>query len=151
MRIFFDTEFIDNGSTIEPISIGIIREDGETYYAEFLETDKSKANPWVKENVIPFLTGPIKSRHDIKYEIIKFVGPYPEFWAYYAAYDWVVMCQLFGRMIDVPLDWPNNCYDIVQLQEEKNNFRSLPQEGNQHNALDDAKWNKLTWEYLQDK
>ena len=33
MKIFFDTEFIEDGKTIDLISIGMVREDGETYYA----------------------------------------------------------------------------------------------------------------------
>lgn len=33
MRIYYDWEFIDNGDSITPISIGMIKEDGEKYYA----------------------------------------------------------------------------------------------------------------------
>ena len=33
MRYFYDTEFIDNGRTIELISIGVAAEDGREYYA----------------------------------------------------------------------------------------------------------------------
>jgi len=33
VRFFYDTEFIDNGRTIELISIGVVSEDGREYYA----------------------------------------------------------------------------------------------------------------------
>ncbi len=33
MRYFYDTEFIDDGRTIELISIGVTAEDGREYYA----------------------------------------------------------------------------------------------------------------------
>ena len=48
-RWFFDTEFIDTGSIIEPISIGIVSEDGDRQFdlakvRRFLEA----AKPYVK-------------------------------------------------------------------------------------------------------
>ena len=33
MKYFYDTEFIEDGSTIELISIGVVAEDGREYYA----------------------------------------------------------------------------------------------------------------------
>ena len=40
MRICFDTEFIEDGRTIDLLSIGLVREDGATYYAEPAEADE---------------------------------------------------------------------------------------------------------------
>ena len=48
MRIFFDTEFIDTGRKIHLISIGLVRADGEEYYAESKDVDLSRACDWVK-------------------------------------------------------------------------------------------------------
>lgn len=56
MRYYLDTEFIEDGKTIDLISIGIVREDGAEFYAQNLECDFSKANDWVKQNVLPSLT-----------------------------------------------------------------------------------------------
>lgn len=58
MKIFFDTEFYENGRTIDLISIGMVREDGEEYYAES-PMGRSFANrsDWLKENVLPHLNG----------------------------------------------------------------------------------------------
>ena len=33
MRYFYDTEFLEDGETIDLISIGIVAEDGREYYA----------------------------------------------------------------------------------------------------------------------
>lgn len=55
MRYFVDTEFIDDGETIDLISIGIVSEDGREYYAQSCEFDHRSASPWVRENVLTHL------------------------------------------------------------------------------------------------
>lgn len=148
-RVWFDTEFIEDGKTIDLLSIGLVRSDGETYYAEFAEADRTKADNWVKVNVIPHLKGPTKSRIQIRDDIIRFVGESPEFWAYYADYDWVALCQIFGRMIDLPKGWPMFCRDVQQLRTHLGILDLPEQEGVEHNALEDAKWTKHAHEYLE--
>lgn len=37
-----------------------------------------------------------------------------EFYAYYADYDWVAFCWLFGKMIDLPNGFPMYCIDLKQ-------------------------------------
>ena len=144
MRIWFDTEFYENGETIRLISIGAVREDGAEYYAEtFNSRELAHASEWLSANVAPHLTVAFpserKSRADIARDLIAFAGPSPEFWAYYADYDWVVLCQLFGRMIDLPKGWPMWCRDLKQLASYHG--VTLPvQEGVEHHAMADAKW-----------
>lgn len=148
MRIWFDTEFVDTGNIVHLLSIGMIREDGRTYYAEPAETDRSLSCEWVAKNVIPHMQGPILPRQKIREDIVAFAGARPEFWAYYATYDWLCLSQLFGRMLDVPAHWPHFVMDIQQLRTMMG-VRDLPkQEGTEHNALDDAIWNKRVWEFL---
>lgn len=136
MRFFFDTEFIEDGRTVELLSIGVVAQDGRTYYAEPLETDRSRASKWVVENVIPGLTGPVLKRADIAQEIQAFVGVKPEFWAYYADYDWVALCQLYGTMMQLPPTWPMFCLDFKQMLLERGDPR-MDMDGG-HNALQDA-------------
>jgi hypothetical protein len=158
LKIWFDTEFIEDGKTIDLISIGLVREDGRQLYYENAECDLSRACLWVQENVIPHLCGPtppwdtrgetnvLRKRAEIAREIVEFVGEKPEFWAYYGAYDWVALCQLYGRMVDLPAGWPKYVRDLKQLAGK----RPLPPHtGVAHNALDDALWTKLAWESLQ--
>jgi len=154
MRAFFDFEFIEGGSAfvMEPISIGIVREDGEEYYAEFAGVDWSKANDFVLREVKPFLN-PVQyssSKTKITEEIKEFVGEYPEFWAYFADYDWVLMCQLFGNMTDLPNTWPKLCLDIKQYMWHLDIDKSeIPvQNPHAHLAISDARWNRDVFDYL---
>ena len=43
MRFFYDTEFIEDGETIELISIGIVGDDGREYYAVSTDFDPARA------------------------------------------------------------------------------------------------------------
>jgi hypothetical protein len=143
VRIYFDTEFIEDGRTIDLLSIGLVRADGATYYAEPAETDRTLASPWVQENVLPHLTGPVRPRAQIAADLIGFVGPDPEFWAWYADYDWVALCQLHGTMMDLPDGWPMYCRDFKQVVDEQR-IGGLPvattDDGPEHHALADARW-----------
>lgn len=151
MKIFFDTEFIEDGKTIDLISIGLVREDGETYYAESNECNFDKADKWIFDNIVPHLNGKQKSRKKIAEEIIEFVGDSPEFWAYYADYNWVVLCQLYGRMIDIPIRWPMFCRDLKQSLDLLGDPDVPKQTSNEHDALADASWVKETFERYVDQ
>ena len=155
MKYFLDTEFIENGPhhPIQLISIGIVAEDGRTFEAISNEFSAIRASAWVVENVLSKLSRDVSlwlSLFSIKHLILEFIGddPNPEFWGYYADYDWVVFCQIFGTVMDLPASFPMHCRDIKQLCDEKGNPQ-LPKQGKgEHNALADAKWNKLAWEFL---
>ena len=149
MRIFFDTEFIDNGVTVDLISIGMVRDDGAEYYAEPAECDRSKGCDWVHKNVMPHLTGPMKARDQIAHEITQFCGDRPEFWAYYASYDWLCLCQLFGRMLDVPRHWPNFVNDLQSIRYLRGEKAQPDQAGVHHHALNDARWNREFFHFLK--
>lgn len=173
MRFFFDTEFIEDGRTIDLISIGIIAEDNRQYYAINRNCDLEKANDWVKQNVIsqlPSCNHPAwKTKDAIAFEVMAFlkqeneselyyhtfeslknleVTEKPEIWAYYADYDWVCFCQLFGTMIDLPSCFPMYCRDIKQLCDDLGNPQLPKQQEGEHNALQDAIWNKQAYEFL---
>lgn len=151
MRIWFDTEFIENGHTIELISIGAVREDGGTFYAENRECDLLRASPWVRDNVLPHLNPREYANPPavIASDFRLWCGEKPEFWAYYADYDWVVLCQLFGTMMDLPKGWPMYCRDIKQFCDDIGNPPLPKQDSGEHNALADALWNRQSWIYLK--
>ena len=153
MRYFIDTEFIESGPhrPIDLISIGIVDEDGRTFYAESADFDPGNANEWVKENVLPHLLGDGMCSHlpQIAEAIKAFIGDEkPEFWGYYCDYDWVVFCQIFGSMVDLPKGWPMYCNDLKQLCKSIGDPPLPTQHSTEHNALHDARWNKLVYEYL---
>jgi hypothetical protein len=112
---------------------------------------KAKCNQWVQENVLPHLAGAnaMRSLSEIGRHIKEFIADdKPEFWGYYADYDWVVFCQIFGVMIDLPEGWPMYCRDIKQLCNERGNPQLPKQNSTEHNALNDARWNKLAFDFL---
>ena len=153
-RYFFDTEFIEDGKTIDLLSIGIVSDDGREYYAASLEADQSRADDWVRANVLPLLppTGDVawKSRVTIRDEVTAFLlaDAKPEVWAYYADYDWVALCQLFGRMIDLPKGLPMFCMDLKQLSVMVGSPKHPEMNGHEHSALDDARWNRDLYNFL---
>lgn len=147
MHWYLDTEFRDNGRVIELISIGLVAADGREYYAVSNEFDAEACCDWVKANVLSKLP-PLserKPRAQIRDEITALIGPTssPVFWGWFSAYDWVVFCQLFGRMLDLPPKWPNYCNDLVAaINQHGIPKAALPQQSKEtlHNALDDARW-----------
>lgn len=150
MKIWFDTEFIEDGHTIELISIGMVAEDGRQLYREFHFND-DKASDWVRQNVFPYLAGDRRDRYEIRREIVEFMGEKPEIWAYYADYDWVALCQLFGTMMDLPKGWPMYCRDVKQWCDDMMNPQLPKQDSTEHHALADAIWTREAWEFLRQR
>jgi hypothetical protein len=65
----------------------------------------------------------------------------PELWAYYGAYDHVVLSQLYGSMADLPQGMPMYTNDIMQEWTRLDRPAILPpQPEHQHRAIDDAYW-----------
>ncbi|MBO0838834.1 MAG: 3'-5' exoribonuclease, partial [Actinobacteria bacterium] len=52
MRFFYDCEFIEDGNTIDLVSIGMVDETGREFYAVSTEFDASRAINWVRRNVL---------------------------------------------------------------------------------------------------
>lgn len=81
------------------------------------------------------------------------IADQPQFYGYYADYDWVLFCSLFGRMIDLPKGFPMYCIDLKQMMDERGLTKEWKKENcpypeGEHNALVDAKWNKLLYEKI---
>lgn len=150
MRFWFDTEFYEDGRIIELISIGVAAEDGRTYYAEtHCSWELASKTDWLKQNVRPHLRGSILYPPKIMTDLVEFFSREPEIWAYYADYDWVALCQLYGRMVDLPPGWPKYCLDVKQLAWSLGNPQLPPQVTAEHDALQDAIWTADAWRYLQ--
>jgi 3' exoribonuclease, RNase T-like len=150
-RYYLDTEFLEDGRTIELISIALVSDDGREYYAGNGDCDLSRvfAEPWLRQHVVPHLPAPgtdfWKPRAKIAAEVLAFVKVHgvPEFWADHASYDWVALCQLYGRMIDLPPGMPMFCMDLQQMLVHSSIRRSeLPVQdpAAEHDALQDARW-----------
>jgi len=92
----------------------------------------------------------------------------PILYGYYSAYDHVVLCWLFGKMIDLPNGFPMHTIDLKQMLDQKirniencitvesfekhlvycKNHSNYPKQENAHNALDDAKFNKKLHKFI---
>lgn len=70
MRYWYDFEFLEDGTTIDPISVGVVAEDGREFYAVFEEIAEGRLyelicqHMWLMTNVVPHL--PLVQRADRK-------------------------------------------------------------------------------------
>jgi len=173
MNYFIDTEFIEDGIILDLLSIGIISEDGKEMYLLNSGARIMRADSWVKNNVLKYLPGititdkgdiqcdekypnPMfgwVSIHGIMLQIIELVNGdnKPVFWADYGAYDWVAFARCFGRLIDLPKEFPMYVKDFQMLLDICGN-PNLPQLRNknniEHKAIDDARHLKMQFEYI---
>lgn len=161
MRFFYDLEFIErtDSRAIDVVSVGVVSEDGEReYYAVCSEFDATQALPWVRRNVLAQLPAPAdrawRSRERIRADLEELFlagEDEPELWAWYAAYDHVVLCQLWGRMPELPRRLPRFTRDLRQLWEELGKPPLPEQAAAQHDALADARHNRLRWLAMADR
>ena len=165
--------------------IGLSNRQTEYYYQEIMQGDYDKYFSFKSIKILIERFG--KTNKEIANDLIKIISPlnekhfgtYPytyaenvEFYAYYADYDWVAFCWLFGKMMDLPKGFPMYCKDLKQMLDDKidkinheaqlispgcpvvtcksmkENNPLYPKQENEHNALADARWNKKLYEFL---
>lgn len=161
-RCFVDTEFYEDGSTIDLISIGAVRSDGGEFYAVNQDAKLHLVSPWVRANVLPqlppFHDAAWMPRARIAERFSSFMGAshfepklpsVTEVYGYYSDYDWVAICQLYGTMMGLPNHFPRYCLDLKQLSWLLGNPKHPPQERGVHNALEDARWNRDLYAFLR--
>lgn len=163
MKYFYDWEFLDDGKTIDPISLGMVCEDGRELYlinGEF-DLDRYQESPWLRQNVVPYLPithdwrwdkgtplyrDRVRTKEQMAAKVIEFIkdDPAVELWGYYAAYDHVCLAQLFGPMMKLPAGIPMYTNDIMQLKDIVGVSRPchdlVPANPSVHHALADARW-----------
>lgn len=152
-----NTEFIDRGVTLEPISIGLVAEDSREYYAISTEFNPDAANEMVRSEVLPRLepreSGLWKPLSAIARDLTNFVDAEPEFWTWGGgAFDWFVVVTIFGGTDHFPVGWPYVINDLDQwmlmLGLKDTDAILPPHPGNPHHALADAYHNKLAYDTL---
>lgn len=126
--LFLDTEFTELSLGGQLISIAIVADSGEEFYAEFNDFDRDKVNSFVEDNVLSNL---YLHAGNYSYEMTKLhvIGdkktirllleiwlqqfgiyndndgnqqPHLHFWADVSHYDWVFFCDLFGGALQLP-------------------------------------------------
>ncbi|GGC71133.1 polyadenylate-specific 3'-exoribonuclease AS [Hoyosella rhizosphaerae] len=150
MRYFYDCEFIEDGRTIDLVSIAVVSESGREYYAVSTEFDESKAGKWVRQHVLPKLPSPSsklwRSRSSIRDDLARFLAPEDggvELWAWVGAYDHVALCQLWGPMTALPVGMPRFTREIKQHWETHGKPHLPPAPDDAHDALADARHNRV--------
>ncbi len=167
MRFFLDTEFMEDGEQIRPLSIGIVSERFHALYIVVTDAKRDLANDFVRKNVLPHIdTAPPPgvlylrlAQREVGAAILDWMEGLteepPEFWADYGAYDWVLFCQLWGNMTDLPEGFPMFVRDVEQFRhdvgwdgpfphEEERNHLIEPE----HNAINDAYATLQRWAFL---
>lgn len=153
MKYFYDTEFIDNGRTIDLISIAIVADDGREYYSHVDGYDRAAAeqHPFLSTEVLPHLADiPPTPRDQVAREIAAFLDPEtrPELWGYFPAYDHVCLSQLWGMMLDPPPHIPQRTNCIAQLAQFLRVKRIPISNAAAHDALSDARWTRDAYRWL---
>jgi hypothetical protein len=159
MKVFFDTEFTGLHQNTTLISIGLVTENGSTFYAELLDYDKSQVDNWIQENVIAHLTREYSGETEaIKQKLEVWLSSYDtvEMWSDTLAYDWVLFNQLWGHAFNIPKNVYYIPFDIATLFKIKGidpdinreEFAEMTEGGPKHNALWDAKVIKACYEKL---
>lgn len=153
----------------------MIAENGDTFYAEFTDYDKTQLDEWLNENVIKNLKynemseSVFRDHNDyirikgstkvIKLYLQKWLSQYEsvEIWSDCLAYDWVLFNHIFGHAFNIPKNVYYIPFDICTLMKVKNvdpdinreEFSKLNNESSvKHNALWDAKVIKACYEKL---
>lgn len=166
MKVFFDTEFTGLHQNTTLISIGLVDENGQTFYAELTDYDKSQVDDWIQENVIENLElhrfDDLPPEHhcgdteSIKAALSAWLSQYDhvEMWSDCLAYDWVLFNQLFGHAFNIPSNVYYIPFDLATLLKIKGidpdinreEYAGLDGEGYKHNALWDAEVIKACYE-----
>lgn len=177
MKVFFDTEFTGLHQNTTLISIGLVAEDGRSFYAELVDYDQSQIDDWLRQNVIANLlfggtvwlpksdprmekkypmsgtSSNVRERLGLWLEPLDAV----EMWGDCLAYDWVLFCELFGGAFKIPANVYYIPFDICTLFKVKGidpdisreEFIGTGKSESKHNALYDAEVIKACCERLE--
>lgn len=158
MKIFFDTEFtgLHQGTTL--MSIGLVDENGRTFYAELDDYDKQQVDDWIRDNVITNFTNEntmnMKELEDSLTEWFEEYGSV-EIWSDCLAYDWVLFNNIWGHAFSIPKNIYYIPFDICTLMKANGVDPDINREkfagikGDKHNSLHDARVIKACYEKLE--
>jgi len=176
-------------NVILPLYTSTVHGDNRNHISE-LDFHKSygKSNGQIATEILQFINPHMESavpsivrhpfyrqKHNISYE---HGCAQPDFYGYFADYDWVLFCSLFGTMASLPKGFPMYMRDLKQMldagadaiihkgtagtidseiraqlsMEEKmkmiEQFPGFPVNENEHDALADARWTRDLHKFL---
>ena len=189
VRIFLDTEFTALRRDARLISLALVVESGEEFYAEFTDVpmEEIRGNRWIEENVWTHLwlgetdmseaprrmyvrdttegvsnalrewLAQFGERRDASGRVV----PHLEMWADVPAYDWVFFAELFGGALHLPETIDYTVRDLATWLDCHGVDPATPRlelltegerpEGQQHNALFDARVALHVWKKISAK
>lgn len=172
-KVFLDTEFTGLHQQTTLISIGLVADSGEEFYAELTDYDNLQITDWLRENVLSKLW--LTNNHDfdttekgiylkgdkgtINEALQKWFSQFEgvEIWADVLAYDWVLFCELFGGALKIPENIFYAPFDLATMLRIKGIIEPVSnyendisryefagiEKSKQHNAMEDARVEKL--------
>lgn len=135
-KVFLDSEFTGLHQNTTLISIGLIAETGDEFYAEFTDYEEEQCDDWINQNVISNLnftsypvvdTGPVDktirnymvkgTSKKIKEVLEIWLSHFEkvEIWGDCLSYDWVLFSQLWGHAFNIPKNVYYIPFDICTL------------------------------------
>lgn len=175
--LFFDTEFTGLHQNTTLISLGIVSEEDDVFYAEFTDYNRDQVNDWITENVLNQMIlkeiGTVRKadqnviyvkgdRSYVKASLCVWLAKFDKnevrFWGDTLHYDWVLFCELFGGALNIPANIRMFPMDIRTVLEMKNiqtdysliEFKQDLIQSTVHNALYDALIvRKLYYDYVR--
>lgn len=142
-KIFLDTEFTGLHQRTTLVSMALVADSGEEFYAEFTDFSKSQMQKLLSDvGTTDFFTEMLKkcyltqninfekaeagryfigNRRKIKSELQKWFTQFGdvEIWADVLAYDWVLFCELFGGAFGIPENIFYSPFDLATLFRSK--------------------------------
>lgn len=122
MKVFFDTEFTGLHKDTTLMSIGLVDEDGRTFYAELGDYDDSQVDDWIRDNVVANFTGEgRRMKPSLAHDLRGWLSVYDsvEMWSDCLAYDWVLFNDIWGHAFDIPKNVYYIPFDICTLMKIK--------------------------------
>lgn len=135
-KIFFDTEFTGLHQNTTLVSIGLISDEGERFYAELTDFDDTQCDEWIEKNVLDQLilsgneelaktlaedgmtTIVLGNKNDVRAELLKWIGSFKDdiqLVSDVCHYDMVLLIDLLsGNALTMPEFITPMCRDINQ-------------------------------------
>jgi len=158
-KLFMDTEFTGLHQQTSLISVALIDETGQRFYAELNDYKKCQCDDWIIKNVI----GNLKHKHimsmpELRKNLLNWLSSYVrvEIWGDCISYDWVLFNEIFGGAFNLPRNIYYIPFDLCTLFKfrginpdiDREEFLGINKSVSKHNALWDTHIIKKCYEKL---
>lgn len=153
MLVFIDTEYT-NPETKKLISIGLVGEDGQKQFYAEVPVNEDECNRFVRDNVLPVLTGPVMERSELRQALLEWFKGMPRkvILAADSSIDIRLLMDLLGER---PTNVTENWFDLRPLVDTTAYHSAVCRYHEQpgqpwHHALHDAKAHSVCYAKFSD-